>query len=145
MACKRQVYCNRVCVEEVVVFARGITIPQLTLIFSSPTVAWFLNHRSPFRANSCDGRSQFFCGAVWFFYIINPGLKPGAIHVAALRGCKKETELVVWRGFYNYDKRKLVMRRIINENNNKYTFVYTAKGVYIGEGLYRVYTSYAAA
>ena len=82
---------------------------------------------------------------VCFLYIINPGLKPGAIDVAPLPGYKKETELVVWRGFYNYDKRKLVMRRIINENNNKYTFVYTAKGVYIGEGLYRVYTSYAAA
>ena len=34
------------------------------------------------------------------------------------------------------------MRRIISENYNKNTFVYTAKGVYIGEGLYRVYASY---
>ena len=57
----------------------AITVPQLTLIFSSPTVAWFLNHRSPFRANSCDDRSQFFCGAVYFFYIITPGLKPGLL------------------------------------------------------------------
>ena len=36
------------------------------------------------------------------------------------------------------------MGRITSENNNKNTFVYTAKGVYIGEGLYRVYTSYRA-
>lgn len=74
--------------------------------------------------------------------IINPGLKPGAIDVAPLPGYKKETELVGWRGFLNYNKRKLVMGRIISENYNMNTFVYAAKGVYIGEGLFRVYTSY---